>query len=406
VRRRAGADVAYSDQVLEGSPVVSVVMPCLNEARSLPTCIGRALEAFRQLGEPGEVIVADNGSTDGSIEIAEAAGARVVHVSARGYGNALRVGIAGARGEFVVMGDADDSYDFSEVPNFVAKLREGYDLVMGNRFTGEIKPGAMPPLHRKLGNPLLSRTMRVLFGTKEVGDVQCGLRAFTKSAFDRMDLRTTGMEFASELVIKAARSGCRITEIPITLWPDKRERPPHLRSFPDGWRNLRFMLLMSPNWLFIVPGAVLGIVGFAAVTWLLPGPRQVGSTNFDLHTMVVGLVAALLGVQIVSIGIFAKLFSHSERFTTDDHRFERLIARMTLEWGLFIGLLIFGAGLAGDLWQLWQWRQTGFGTFFHERMVIFWSMILAVGVQVVFASFFMSMLGISRGTYIGDYERR
>src|SRR5215470_12231716 len=235
---------------------VSVVIPCLNEANSLAFCVDKALNAFRASGLSGEVIVADNGSTDGSIQIAEEHGARVVHVAERGYGSALQAGIAAARGPFIIMGDADDSYDFTDVPRFVAKWREGYDVVMGNRFRGEIKPGAMPWHHKYVGNPLLSSLANLLFHTG-VGDSHCGMRGFTHAVYDRMDLRSTGMEFASEFVIKAAQLGARLTEIPITLWPDKRGRPPHLRSFRDGWRHLRFMLLYAPNWLFLGPGGCL-----------------------------------------------------------------------------------------------------------------------------------------------------
>src|SRR5579864_1287179 len=263
---------------------VSVVIPCLNEANSLGVCVSKAMEAFRAAGLCGEVVVADNGSTDGSIEIAEKLGARVVLVAQRGYGSALRSGIGAARGAFIVMGDADDSYDFSEVPRFVEKWRQGNDVVMGNRFRGEIKPGAMPWHHKYLGNPVLSSLLNVLFRSG-IGDSHCGMRGFTREVFDRMDLRSTGMEFASEFVIKAAQLGAKITEIPITLWPDKRGRPPHLRSFRDGWRHLRFMLLYAPNWLFIAPGAFLFVFGLALVFWLLPGPRAVGSVIFDIHSM-------------------------------------------------------------------------------------------------------------------------
>ena len=273
---------------------VSVVIPCLNEANSLAFCIDKATAAFRTAGLRGEVVVADNGSTDGSIAIAEEHGARVVPVSERGYGAALRAGIASAHGEFIIMGDADDSYDFTEVPNFVAKLREGYDLVMGNRFSGGIKPGAMPPLHKYFGNPGLTFLLNTLFRSG-VGDVYCGLRGFTRALAERLDVRSTGMEFALEMVIKAVQMKARVAEIPIILWPDKRGRAPHLRSFRDGWRSLRFMLLYAPNWLFLLPGASLGALGLAMVFWLLPGPRQVGGIHLDIHTMIFGVFFTLLG---------------------------------------------------------------------------------------------------------------
>jgi len=293
---------------------VSVVIPCLNEANSLAFCVDKAVSSFRASGLTGEVIVADNGSTDGSVQIAEEHGARVVHVPKRGYGAALSAGIAAARGPFIIMGDADDSYDFTEVPRFVEKLREGYDLVLGNRFRGGIKPGAMPPSHRYFGNPGLTALLNTLFHTR-IGDGNCGMRGFTRLLYDRLDLRSTGMEFALEMIIKAAQIGARIAEIPIILWPDKRGRPPHLRSFRDGWRSLRFMLLYAPNWLFLLPGATLVVAGLSLVFWLLPGPRQISPhVTLDLHTMIFGVIFTLIGVQTLSIGAFAKLFSYAERF--------------------------------------------------------------------------------------------
>ena len=249
---------------------VSVVIPCLNEANSLAFCIDKALSSFGAQNIRGEVVVADNGSTDGSIEIAETCGARVVRVAEKGYGAALQAGIRASRGRFIVMGDADDSYDFSEVPKFLEKWREGFDVVMGNRFRGEIQPGAMPWHHKYLGNPALSSLLNMFFHAG-VGDSHCGMRGFSREIFDKLKLRCTGMEFASEFVIKASQIGAKITEVPVTLWKDKRGRPPHLRSFRDGWRHLRFMLLYAPNWLFLLPGAMLGAVGMFLVFWLLPG---------------------------------------------------------------------------------------------------------------------------------------
>jgi hypothetical protein len=382
---------------------VSVVIPCLNEANSIAFCIDKALAAFKAAGIAGEVVVGDNGSTDGSIEIAEKHGARVAHATLKGYGHALRAGIEAARGQFIIMGDADDSYDFSEVPRFVAKWREGYDVVMGNRFKGEIKPGAMPWHHKYIGNPVLSGMVKILFHT-DIGDSHCGMRGFTKDVYNRMDLRTTGMEFASEFVIKAAKLGARMTEIPITLWPDKRGRPPHLRSFRDGWRHLRFMLLYAPNWLFLGPGGFLMVLGLALIVWLLPGPRHVGQVEFDIHTMLFGMLFTLLGVQIIAIGLFAKVFSYSERFDPHGHSLEGWLKRVTFEKGLIAGATLAVIGLAGDVWVFWKWSASGFGPLAEVRAVIFWSLWFFIGVQVVFSSFFLSMLGISRGTYIGDYE--
>ena len=384
---------------------VSVVIPCLNEANSIGICVAKAIEAFRTAGLRGEVVVADNGSTDGSIEIAEKLGARVVRVEARGYGAALRVGIAAARGAFIVMGDADDSYDFSEVPRFVEKWRQGNEVVMGNRFRGEIKPGAMPWHHQYVGNPALSSLLNLFFNTG-IGDSHCGMRGFTRAVYDRMDLRSTGMEFASEFVIKAAQLRARMAEIPITLWPDKRGRPPHLRSFRDGWRHLRFMLLYAPNWLFVLPGALLMLLGLTLVFWLLPGPRALSSRIIlDVHTMIFGVIFTLLGAQVFSIGAFAKVFSYAERFDRSGSvSLKRIFKRVTLESGLLLGGALFLVGLAGCAWVTWQWIASGFGPLAQVREVLFWAMWLFLGLQIIFASFFLSMLGISRGTYIGDYE--
>jgi hypothetical protein len=383
---------------------VSVVIPCLNEANSLAYCVDKAVKAFQAGGLRGEVVVADNGSTDGSIQIAEEHGARVIRVAEHGYGAALRAGIAGARGPFIIMGDADDSYDFSEVPRFVEKLREGHDIVMGNRFSGEIKPGAMPPLHKYFGNPGLTALLNTLFHAR-IGDGYCGMRGFTRSLYDRLDLRSSGMEFALEMIIKSAQIGARIAEIPITLWPDKRGRAPHLRSFRDGWRSLRFMLLYAPNWLFLLPGAMLVLAGLALVFWLLPGPRQISPhVVLDIHSMIFGVIFTLLGAQILSIGAFAKVFSYAERFDRRSVSLRRVLKRVTLETGLLLGGSLFVMGFAGCAWVTWQWAASGFGELYQIRQVLFWSMWLFLGLQIIFSAFFLSMLGISRETFIGDYD--
>jgi Glycosyl transferase family 2 len=396
-----------SQSVRTGVPYgveVSVVIPCLNEANSLAYCVDKAKKAFQAAGLCGEVVVADNGSTDGSIQIAEEHGARVIRVAEPGYGVALRAGIAGARGPFIIMGDADDSYDFADVPRFVEKLREGNDIVMGNRFSGEIKPGAMPPLHKYLGNPGLTALLNTFFHA-HIGDGYCGMRGFTRSLYDRLDLRSAGMEFALEMIIKSAQIGARIAEIPITLWPDKRGRAPHLRSFRDGWRSLRFMLLYAPNWLFLLPGATLVLAGLFLVFWLLPGPRQISPhVVLDIHTMIFGVIFTLLGVQILSIGSFAKVFSYAERFDRRSVSLRRVLKRVTLETGLLLGGTSFLMGFAGCAWVTWQWAASGFGELHQIRQVLFWSMWLFLGLQMIFAAFFLSMLGISRGTFIGDYD--
>jgi glycosyltransferase involved in cell wall biosynthesis len=383
---------------------VSVVIPCLNEVNSLAFCIDKAIAAFHKAGLRGEVIIADNGSTDGSVELAETHKAIVIHVTERGYGAALKAGIAASQGTFVVMGDADDSYDFGEVPQFVEKLRQGYDLVLGNRFSGEIKPGAMPPLLKYFGNPGLTWLLNLFFRAG-VGDSYCGMRGFTRALYDQLDVRSSGMEFALEFIIKATQIGARVSEIPIILWPDKRGRPPHLRSFRDGWRSLRFMLLYAPNWLFLVPGASLIAVGLALVVWLLPGPRRVSaSVTLDLHTMIFGVIFTLLGAQVLSIGAFAKVFSYSERFDRGGVSLKRVLKGVTLEVGLLFGGVVFLAGFAGCAWIAWHWATNSFGPLYEIRKVLFWSLWLFLGVQIMFASFFLSMLGISRGTFIGDYD--
>jgi glycosyltransferase involved in cell wall biosynthesis len=388
-----------------GAIEMSVVIPCLNEANSLAICIEKALLAFHQMGIKGEVVVADNGSTDGSIEIAETHGARVVLVAAKGYGNALRAGIEAAQGAFIVIGDADDSYDFSELPKFVAKWREGSDLVMGNRLRGQIKPGAMPWHHRYIGTPVMSSILNMFFRAG-IGDVNCGMRGFTKDLYKRLDLRTTGMEFASEFAIKTARSGARITEIPITLWPDKRGRPPHLRSFHDGWRHLRFMLLYAPNWLFLLPGGILALFGTFLVIWLLPGPRELGHAVIDVHTMLFGMVFALTGTQIIAIGMFAKVYSYAERLAPKQRSLERWLRRVKLEEGLALGTMFSLIGGGGLAWVGFQWVRRDFGPLNEFRLAIFFSLWFLLGIQIIFSSFFLSMLGISRGTYIGDYDSK
>ena len=401
------SDSALREATGETRPVeVSVVIPCLNEANSLAYCVDKARKALQEAGLSGEVVVADNGSTDGSIEIAEEHGARVIRVEQRGYGAALRAGIAGARGPFIIMGDADDSYDFSDVPRFVEKLREGNDIVLGNRFRGEIKPGAMPPLHRYFGNPGLTAVLNTLFHA-HIGDGYCGMRGFTRGLYDRLDLRSSGMEFALEMVIKSAQIGARMAEIPIVLWPDRRGRAPHLRSFRDGWRSLRFMLLYAPNWLFLLPGSALVLAGLALVFWLLPGPRQISShVVLDIHTMIFGVIFTLLGVQILSIGAFAKVFSYAQRFDRHSVSLRRVLKSVTLETGLLAGGGLFLMGFAGCAWITWKWAASGFGELHEIRQVLFWSMWLFLGLQIIFAAFFLSMLGISRDTFIGDYDLR
>ena len=377
---------------------LSVVMPCLNEAETVATCIEKAQRALSKHGIAGEVIVADNGSKDGSQNIAMEMGARVIHVCTKGYGSALMGGIAAAHGTYIIMGDADDSYDFTALMPFLTKLREGYDLVMGNRFKGEIKPGAMPPLHRYLGNPVLTGIGRLFFHAP-CGDFHCGMRGFSKSAVARMDLRTTGMEFASEMVVKANLYNMRIAEVPTTLSPDGRSRSPHLRSWRDGWRHLRFLLLYSPRWLFLYPGLLLILVGLLTGLWLFPGPRTIGSITFDVHTLLYSAVAIFIGFQSISFAAFTKLFAINEGLLPLDSRLEKCFSIFTLERGLGVGGALAIVGLIVSAYALFTWGQKSFGPLDPVstlRLVIPAALALSLGCQIVLSSFFLSVLGIGR----------
>src|SRR5262245_20688722 len=309
---------------------VSVVMPCLNEARTVGRCIAKAHACLQNLGVRGEVVVADNGSADGSPELARQHGARVVHVERRGYGSALQAGIAAARGTHVIMGDADDSYDFSDLGPFIERLRAGDDLVMGNRFRGGIRPGAMPWLHRYVGNPLLTGVLNLFFRSP-IRDAHCGLRAFRKDAYQRLGLTTPGMEFASEMVVKACLLRQKISEVPVVLHPDGRDRPPHLRSFRDGWRHLRFLLLMCPLWLFRIPSVMLLGLGLGLMVWLSPGPRVVGGVTLDVHTMLLGALCVVLGYQTLWLWVFARLHAWLSGLLPPDRFLQWVFDHFSLE---------------------------------------------------------------------------
>ena len=364
---------------------VTVVMPCLNEAETLAVCIRKALDCLSDNGISGEVVVADNGSTDGSQAIAEAEGARVVPVEVKGYGNALMGGIDSARGRYVLMGDADDSYDFSALLPFIEKLREGNDLVMGNRFRGGIAPGAMPALHRYLGNPVLSGLGRLFFRCP-VGDFHCGLRGFSREAIWRMKLQTTGMEFASEMVVKATLLGLRIVEVPTTLSPDGRSRPPHLRSWRDGWRHLRFMLLFSPAWLFLYPGLLLMIVGLGVGGWLLPEARQLGGATLDVNTLAYSSLAVLLGFQSVLFAVFTRTFVGTQGLGPKSRVLNKLYRYVTLETGLVLGGVLIVLGLAVSIVATLGWSEVDFGNLNPSevlRQVIPAILAIALGFQIV-----------------------
>lgn len=386
------------DFIVRDDVELSVVMPCLNEAETVETCIAKALKSFADLALSGEVIIADNGSTDGSQEIATRAGARVVSVTDKGYGNALMGGIAAARGKYIIMGDADDSYDFSNLGPFVEKLRHGYDLVMGNRFSGGIGEGAMPPLHRYLGNPVLTGLGRMFFSSP-CGDFHCGLRGFSRAAMSRMDLRTTGMEFASEMVVKATLHNMRITEVPTRLSRDGRSRPPHLRSWRDGWRHLRFLLLYSPRWLFLYPGLFLMLAGTLASGWLLMGPRIVEGVVFDVHTLLYAAMAIVIGFQTVVFAVFTKVFAISENLLPEDPRLTTLFKYITLETGVVVAAVLLAIGIAMSVYALQIWSLRSFGSLNPSetlRTVIPSVTFICLGFQVLFSSFFLSVLGMKR----------
>ena len=377
---------------------VSIVMPCLNEAETLATCIGKAQLAIERGRLDAEIIVADNGSTDGSQLIARELRARVVDVPRTGYGSALLGGITAARGKFVVMGDADDSYDFTAIAPLVEKLRGGDDLVMGNRFRGGIDEGAMTWSHRWVGNPLLTRLSRLFFHTP-VGDMHCGLRAFRKDAIDSLRLRATGMEFASEMVIKASLRRMKIAEVPVTLSPDGRSRPPHLRTWRDGWRHLRFMLLFSPRWLFLYPGLALLGGGALAGAILETGPKHLGSVNLDIHTLLLAGFACLIGFQLVVFAVFTKVFAMERGFHPRTASYYAMFDYIKLETGLAVGGLMFLAGLVGIVVAVLSWGSAGFGNLdprLTMREIIPAAVLLTLGVQTVFASFFLSILGMEK----------
>jgi glycosyltransferase involved in cell wall biosynthesis len=377
---------------------LTIVMPCLDEVETIGACIAKAQRWLRETGTEGEVVVADNGSTDGSPDLAKEMKARVVHVTERGYGNAVMGGILAARGKYVVVGDADDTYDFGNLTPFLEKLRDGHDVVIGNRFKGGIEPGAMPFLHRYVGNPVLTWIGRLLF-RRPCGDFHCGLRAFSTAAAKKLDLRTTGMEFASELVVKAALHRMRVAEVPTTLSRSVRSHPPHLRTWRDGWRHLRFLLLYSPRWLFLYPGLLLMLVGAGISFWLIPGPRVVRGVTFDVHTLLYAALAILMGFQAVTFAVFTKIFAITEGLLPEDPRLTALFKYVRLETGLLVGFALIGGGIAGTIYAVSSWQSVFFGPLAPSetlRTVIPAVLSLTIGSQVVLASLFLSILGLAR----------
>jgi len=376
---------------------LSIIMPCLNEAETLEVCIQKATGYLERSGISGEVIIGDNGSTDGSQDIALRCGARVVNIPLRGYGAALYGATLAARGTYIIMGDSDDSYDFSNLDPFVKKLREGYDLVMGNRFSGGIKPGAMPWKNRYIGNPILSSIGKVLFRCP-ADDFHCGLRGYSKDAFMRMDLRTTGMEFASEMVIKATMSQMKVTEVPTTLSPDGRSRPPHLRPYRDGWRHLRFMLLFSPNWLFLYPGLFLMFVGLMGMFLLMRSSVHIHHLELGIDSLIYFAFMIVAGFQSVLFAVLSRVYAVQERLYPAGRAYRSLFRHINLERGLLAGLLLTLGGLGSTFYALVEWSKTHFGSMSIEqiaRVVIPSGLAITLGIETVLFSFFLSTLGIA-----------
>lgn len=370
---------------------VSVVMPCLNEEETIGECIRKAQQAFREHHLRGEVVVCDNGSQDRSVDISRQLGARVVFQNKKGYGNAYLKGIREAHGRYIVMGDSDNTYDFSALLPFIEPLRQGYDMVMGSRLRGTILPGAMPWLHRYIGNPFLSRFLNVLFKTG-ISDSHCGMRSFTREAFERMKLMTPGMEYASEMVIKASRAGLKIAEVPITYYP--RKGTSKLHSFHDGWRHMRFMLMYSPTHLFLVPGFLVLLAGLLLVIALYPGPIWTPWHTFDVHFMVLGSVLAILGYQIINLGLFAKAISFTRDFVVRDEFILRFYQAFTLEKGIYLGLVLLLIGLVLNGLVLYNWLKANFGPLQQMREALVGMTFIILGFQTIFSSFLLSMVRI------------
>jgi glycosyltransferase involved in cell wall biosynthesis len=397
VSRSPSREVAQAPASGVAQIEVTLVMPCLNEARTIARCIEKARRAVDDLGVVGEIVVADNGSRDGSPEIAQAAGAHVVDASSPpGYGSALITGIEAARGRYLIMGDADDSYDWSAIAPFVHKLREGYDVVLGDRFAGGIAPQAMPALHQRLGNPMLTWIGRRFFKTP-TNDIYCGLRGFTKDAINRLDLRSTGMEFALEMVVKATLFDLKIAEVPTTLSPDGRDRKPHLRTWHDGWRSLRFLLMYSPRWLFVYPGLMLMLVGFLLMVAITPAPLDLGFVILDLHTLLYAGLMMIVGFQGISFGLCAKRFAISAGMAPADPFYLNLFDRLRLERGLVVGAVLALAGFLGLAAAVFIWGHQSFGHLDYEetmRVAIPSGTLFVLGCQIILSSFFLGILGL------------
>ena len=375
---------------------LTILMPCLNEEKTIGICIDKAKEYLSKNHVQGEILIADNGSSDRSREIARARGAVVAEISQKGYGAALKGGIAAAAGKFIIMGDADDSYDFLNLNPFVEKLREGYDLVMGNRFAGGIKPGAMPPLHQYLGNPVLSGLGRLLFKTS-AKDFHCGLRGFRKDAIERIDLQTTGMEFASEMVIKASINKLKVCEVPTILSPDGRDRPPHLRSWRDGWRHLRFLLSFSPNWLFLYPGFFLMAVGLILSVMVIITPIQIHEAIFDIHSLLLFNMLFLMGFNMALFSVQTHVYAYRAGLMPADPKFDKLARHFSLERGILLGVIVMLIGFIAAITVYLEWSHNNFNymdTRLTMRQFIPAVFAIIMGSQILSSSFFISIMGI------------
>jgi len=378
---------------------LTILIPCLNEEETLGTCIQKARKYLSANDIDGEILISDNGSTDKSIEIANNLGARVVLIEEKGYGAALRGGIKAAKGKYIIMGDADDSYDFQKLDSFLERLRDGYDLVMGNRFKGGILSGAMPFLHQFIGNPVLSFIGRMFFKIK-IGDFHCGLRGFNRESISKLNLRTTGMEFASEMIVQSSLNNLLITEVPTVLHPDGRSRKPYLRTWRDGWRHLRFLLLYSPNWLFFFPGIILMILGSLVSAVLTLGPLKINDITFDIGTLLFASISVLIGFEAFFFSIFTKVYAINQKLLPYDSQINLLSKKFKIEYGLIIGCLLIFIGLLGSLYAFFYWSSKFFGPLdpsIAMRISIPGSTLIALGSQIIFSSFFIGILYIKEG---------
>ncbi|MBV7270437.1 glycosyltransferase [Winogradskyella sp. WHY3] len=373
-------------------------MPCLNEAETLAICIKKAQSFFTTYKVDGEIVIADNGSTDGSIEIAKSLNTKVIHAEKKGYGSALKAGITASKGTYIIIGDADDSYDFGNLMPYLKKLRDGFDLVMGNRFKGGIEKDAMPFLHKYLGNPVLSFIGRLFFKIK-IGDFHCGLRGFSKAAYNKMSLKTSGMEFASEMVVKSKLNSLSITEVPTTLKKDGRTRPPHLNTWSDGWRHLRFLMLYAPNWLFLYPGIVLALIGLILSTVLVIQPLKIDGLTLDVHTLLYASSFLLVGFQFIIFYGLTKIFAVENELLPKSNRYNKLFKIINLERGLVIGFIALSIGLFLSLRGLSVWSDTNYGTLDASttlRLIIPAITLLQLGIQTILFSLFFSVLGLKK----------